>query len=434
MTASPHWDALWRNVRIATLVAPTPNDSRYGRYGELLAADGSPGNAAQAALAVKDGRIVWIGRQADLPAQARATLEHDGGGRWLTPGLIDCHTHLVYGGNRAREFEMRLEGQSYEAIARAGGGILSTLRATRDADEDTLHAAAWRRLVPLLREGVTTIEIKSGYGLDTASEAKLLRVARRFAALPLTVRTTFLGAHAVPPEFTGNADGYIDLLVETMLPELVAAGLVDAVDVFCDTIGFTPAQTERVLRAAQALRVPVKIHAEQLSNQGAAALAARYQALSADHLEHLDEAGVRAMAEHGTVAVLLPGAYYFLRETRLPPLDLLRRRRVPIAIATDHNPGTSPAVSLLLMMNMACTLFRMTPAEALEGVTRYAARALGLADVGTLKIGHRADLALWDVDHPAELSYAIGANPCRQVYVAGRLRPMPDLTAPVPRL
>jgi len=423
MTDSLAWDTLWRNVRIATMAAHAPDGSRHGRYGEWLDADDKP---VEAALALKDGRIAWVGPVSDLPPHFHATELRDGGGRWLTPGLIDCHTHLVYGGNRAREFEMRLEGQSYEAIARAGGGILSTLRATRDADEDTLYLSAWRRLTPLLREGVTTIEIKSGYGLDAASEAKLLRVARRFAALPLTVRTTFLGAHAVPPEFTGNADAYVDLLVDTLLPQMVSAGLVDAVDVFCETIGFTPSQTERVLRAAAALQVPVKIHAEQLSNQGAAALAARYDALSADHLEHLDEAGVRAMAEHGTVAVLLPGAYYFLRETQLPPIDMLRRYHVPIALATDHNPGTSPATSLLLMMNMACTLFRLTPAESLAAVTRHAAQALGLPDVGTIEVGRRADFVLWDVAHPAELSYAIGANPCHQVYVAGALRTVPD--------
>lgn len=416
MTESPQWDVLWRNLRLATM---RPDASPERRYGELP--DGVNG-----ALALKDGKLAWIGAAADLPLTARAAAEYDGGGRWVTPGLIDCHTHLVYGGNRAREFEMRLEGQSYEAIARAGGGILSTLRQTRTASEDDLYRSAWRRLQPLLREGVTAIEIKSGYGLDLPSETKLLRVARRLAELPLTVRTTFLGAHAVPPEFTGNADAYLDQLIGTMLPALAAAGLVDAVDVFCETIGFTPAQTERVFRAAQAHGLPVKIHAEQLSNQAGAALAARYGALSADHLEHLDEAGVIEMARSGTVAVLLPGAFYFLRETRLPPLDLLRRHRVPIAIATDHNPGTSPVTSLLLMLNMACTLFRMTPAEALAGVTRHAAQALGLSQAGMLAVGRRADFVLWDIDHPAELSYAIGANPCHQVYVAGVLRTIPD--------
>jgi len=416
MTDMHQWDGLWRNLRLATLCEAAPADARYGELPH-----GEPG-----ALAVKDGKIAWIGAAGALPHNAQAAWEYDGGGRWVTPGLIDCHTHLVHGGNRAREFEMRLEGISYEEIARAGGGILSTLRQTRSASEDELYASALRRLTPLLQEGVTAIEIKSGYGLDLPSEAKMLRVARRFAALPLTVRTTFLGAHAIPPEYAGDADGYLDQVVENMLPALVEAGLVDAVDVFCETIGFTPAQTERVFRAARAQGLPVKIHAEQLSNQSGAALAARYGALSADHLEHLDEAGVLEMARHGTVAVLLPGAYYFLRETRLPPIALLRQHRVPMAIASDNNPGTSPVTSLLLMLNMACTLFRLTPAEALAGVTRHAAQALGLSDAGTLEIGKRADFVLWDIDHPAELSYAIGANPCHQVYVAGKLRTMPD--------
>jgi len=421
MTETLQCDALWRNVRLATLCADSP-EARYGeRPGAAL-------GAASDALAIKDGRIVWLGAAADLPTQLHAAQHFDGGARWVTPGLIDCHTHLVHGGNRAREFEMRLEGHSYEAIARAGGGILSTLRETRQASEDALYDSALRRLTPLLQEGVTAIEIKSGYGLDLPSETKLLRVARRFAALPLTVRTTFLGAHAVPPEFAGRADAYLDYLIDTMLPALAKAGLVDAVDVFCETIGFTPEQTERVFRAAQAHGLPVKIHAEQLSNQSGAALAARYQALSADHLEYLDEAGVIEMARHGTVAVLLPGAYYFLRETRLPPLDLLRKHGVPIALATDNNPGTSPVTSLLLMLNMACTLFRMTPAEALAGVTRHAAAALGLHDAGTLAVGRRADFVLWDIEHPAELSYAIGANPCHQVFVAGHLR----ITPPAP--
>jgi len=415
MSDSPQWDVLWRNVRLATLRDDAPLDARYG---ELP-------NGESGALALKDGKIAWIGAASALPRRANAAQEYDGGGRWVTPGLIDCHTHLVHGGNRAREFEMRLEGLSYEEIARAGGGILSTLRQTRAASEDELYSSALRRLIPLLREGVTAIEIKSGYGLDLPSEAKMLRVAQRFSALPLTVRTTFLGAHAIPPEYAGDADGYLNQVIDMMLPALAEAGLIDAVDVFCETIGFSPAQTERVFRAAQAHGLPVKIHAEQLSNQSGAALAARYDALSADHLEHLDEAGVMAMARHGTVAVLLPGAFYFLRETRLPPIALLRQHRVPMAIATDNNPGTSPVTSLLLMLNMACTLFRLTPAEALAGVTRHAARALGLNDAGTLEPGKRADFVLWNIDHPSELSYAIGANPCHQVYVAGKLRTLP---------
>ncbi len=419
MNNSPRWDVLWRNVRLATLRADAPPDARYGELPQ----------GGMGALALKDGKIAWLGAANALPGKACATQEYDGGGRWVTPGLIDCHTHLVHGGNRAREFEMRLEGLSYEEIARAGGGIISTLRQTRAASEDELYASALRRLTPLLREGVTAIEIKSGYGLDLPNEAKMLRVARRFSALPLTVRTTFLGAHAIPPEYAGNADGYLDQVVDAMLPALVEAGLVDAVDVFCETIGFTPAQTERVFRAAHAHGLPVKIHAEQLSNQSGAALAARYDALSADHLEHLDEAGVIEMARHGTVAVLLPGAFYFLRETRLPPIALLRRHQVPLAIASDNNPGTSPVTSLLLMLNMACTLLRLTPAEALAGVTRHAAQALGLHQAGTLEPGKRADFVLWNIDHPAELSYTIGANPCHQVYVAGTLRTTPDAPA-----
>jgi len=415
MSDSPKWDVLWRNVRLATLRDDAPPDARYG---ELP-------NGESGALALKDGKIAWLGPAGALPRTANAAQEYDGGGRWVTPGLIDCHTHLVHGGNRAREFEMRLEGLSYEEIARAGGGILSTLRHTRAASENELYTSALGRLIPLLREGVTAIEIKSGYGLDLPSEAKMLRVARRFSALPLTVRTTFLGAHAIPPEYAGDADGYLDQVIDSMLPALAEAGLIDAVDVFCETIGFSPAQTERVFRAALAHGLPVKIHAEQLSNQSGAALAARYDALSADHLEHLDEAGAIAMARHGTVAVLLPGAFYFLRETRLPPIALLRQHRVPMAIATDNNPGTSPVTSLLLMLNMACTLFRLTPAEALAGVTRHAALALGLNDAGTLEPGKRADFVLWNIDHPSELSYAIGANPCHQVYVAGKLRTLP---------
>lgn len=399
------WDSIWINARLAAM----PAESGYGAIDS-------------AALAVQDGKIAFAGRVADLPAapQALAKAVHDVKGRWITPGLIDCHTHLVYGGNRAREFELRLKGASYEDIAKAGGGIASTVAATREADEDTLFSLALARLAPLLREGLTAIEIKSGYGLDTKTEIKILRVAtklREYAGL--RVQRTFLGAHALPPEYKGRADDYIALVCDEMLPAIAREGLADAVDAFCDNIGFTPAQTERVFKAAQGLGLPVKLHAEQLSNQSGAALAARYRALSADHLEYLDEDGIKAMAESGMVAVLLPGAFYFLRETKLPPVDLLRKHNVPVAIATDHNPGTSPASSLLLMLNMACTLFRLTPEEALRGVTRNAARALGWDDCGALEAGKRADFALWSIDDPAELSYRFGVNPCCGVVRGG---------------
>ncbi|HEY8608916.1 MAG TPA: imidazolonepropionase [Noviherbaspirillum sp.] len=391
----PAWDAVWVNVRLATMAEP-------GAYGEIP--DG--------AVAVRNGRIAWVGPRAALPACA--AIVHDGGGCLLTPGLIDCHTHIVYAGNRSEEFEARLNGASYEEIAQRGGGILSTVRATRAASEQALFDASLPRVKALMAEGVTTLEVKSGYGLDPESEAKMLRVARRFGeALPLRVKTTFLGAHALPPEYAGRADDYIDMLCGEMLPALHAAGLVDAVDAYCDRVGFTAAQTERVFRAARARGLPVKLHAEQLSDQDGAALAARYGGLSADHLEHLSASGVAAMAAAGTAAVLLPGAYYFLRETRLPPLEALRDAGVPLALATDCNPGTSPMTSLLLAMNMGCTLFRMTPLEALAGVTRNAAAALGVGhEAGTLAPGKRADFALWRVERPAELAYAIGANPC----------------------
>ena len=397
---------VWSNCDVATC----QSDATDG-YG--LIRDG--------ALVIEGETVAWVGPRAQLPAKYREphVQQHDAQGALLTPGLIDCHTHLVYGGQRANEFELRLNGATYEEVARAGGGIVSTVRATREADESTLAQQSQRRLNDLLKEGVTTVEIKSGYGLALAHEAKCLRVARALGQHnPVTVRTTFLGAHAVPPEFAGRPDDYIDAVV-AMMPTLAKEGLVDAVDAFCDSIGFTLAQTERVFAQAKHLGLPVKLHAEQLSDSDGAALAARYQALSCDHLEWLSERGAQAMAQAGTVAVLLPGAFYFLRETRLPPINWLRQHQVPMAISTDCNPGSSPCTSLLLMLNMACTLFRMTPQEALLGVTRHAAQALGLTDRGSLVAGQRADVVFWDVQSPAELCYAMGANPRRQTLLAG---------------
>ena len=395
---------LWRNANVATLQGSTP----WGWIDE-------------GALLTQGDRIVWVGKASDLPAVHANQVkdEYDLGGALLTPGLVDCHTHLVYGGLRAAEFEQRLQGASYEQIARAGGGIRSTVAATRAASDEELLASATGRAHSLMAGGVTTIEIKSGYGLSEWDEARCLRVARALGqTLPLTVRTTYLGAHAVPPEFAGRADDYVDAVCAWM-PALQAEGLVDAVDAFCENIGFTPAQTRRVFEAARALGLPVKLHAEQLSDQGGAALAAEFGALSCDHLEHLSESGIRAMQAAGTVAVLLPGAYYFLRDTQLPPIDALRAHGVPMAIATDHNPGTSPGLSLLLMLNMACTLFRLTPEEALRGATANGARALGLHDRGTLAAGQRADFCVWDLEHPNELAYWFGHNPCRRTVVGG---------------
>jgi imidazolonepropionase len=378
---------------------------------------------ADGAMVVRDGRIAWIGAAHALPTSCAGLPRHDAGGRWITPGLVDCHTHLVFAGQRADEFALRLQGASYEDIARRGGGIVSTVRSTRLASEEQLFQASAPRLEALLAEGVTAVEIKSGYGLDLETERKQLRVARRLAErYPVSVYTTFLGAHAVPPEYAGRADEYIEYVGGTVLPALAGEGLVDAVDVFCERIGFTPAQSERVLAAASGLDIPVKVHAEQLSNCGGAQLAARYRALSADHLEHLDEAGAMALREAGSVAVLLPGAFYFLRETKLPPLDLLRRHGVPIALASDANPGSSPTTSLLLMLNLACTLFRMTVGEALAGVMQHAARALGQAQRhGALEAGHDADFVVWDIDSPAELAYWFGHNPCRCVVRGGHI-------------
>lgn len=380
--------------------------------------------AAPGALALIGGRIAWAGAEADLPALdlSRHDLpRHDLGGRLVTPALIDCHTHLVHAGHRAREFELRLEGASYEEIARAGGGIVSTVAATRAATEEELVAQALPRLDALLAEGVATVEVKSGYGLDLDTELRMLRAARRLEALrPVRIRTSFLGAHAVPPEYQGRPDAY---LAEICLPALHAAhaqGLVDAVDGFCEGIAFSPAQIARVFEAARALGLPVKLHAEQLSHQGGAALAAKHGALSADHVEYATEADARLMAGAGTVAVLLPGAFYFIRETQVPPVAAFRAQGVPMALASDCNPGSSPLTSLLLTMNMACTLFRLTPLEALAGVTTHAARALGLADCGRLAPGLRADLAIWDVETPAELCYRIGFNPLHARIFGGR--------------
>lgn len=371
------------------------------------------------AVRVEGGQITWVGSEGDAPA-VPASERVDLRGRLLTPGLIDCHTHLVYGGNRAREFEMRLQGESYEAIARAGGGIVSTVRATREADEATLFDAAAKRLDRLLNEGVTTVEIKSGYGLDTATEAKMLRVARGLGeSRPVEVVTTFLGAHALPPEFRDERAGYLRLVVEEMLPQVAAAGLADAVDGFCEGIAFTVEEMETVFDAAEALGLPIKLHAEQLSDLGGAAMAARRGALSCDHLEYLGPDGIAAMAGAGSVAVLLPGAFYYLHETREPPVADLLAAGVPIAVATDLNPGSSPVGSLLTAMNMACVLFGLTPEQALCGVTIQAARALDLTDRGRIAPGQRADLAVWDVDRPGELAYPLGVNPCTAVFHGG---------------
>lgn len=366
----------------------------------------------RASIVIEDGRIVWVGADADLPASYRDAPSSGLEGRLVTPGLIDCHTHLVYGGDRAREFEMRLEGASYEAIARAGGGILSSVRNTREANEEELLALALPRVDTLLREGVTTLEIKSGYGLDIASELKMLRVARRIGELrPVHIVTTWLAAHALPPEFKDDRAGYIDRVVIAGMDQGHAEGLIDAVDGFCEGIAFSVEEMARIFEHARTLGLPVKLHAEQLSDLGGAAMAAEHGALSADHLEYLGEDGIEAMAKAGTVAVLLPGAFYTLRETQYPPIQALREAGVAIALATDSNPGTSPLTSILLTMNMGATLFRMTPAECLRAVTRNAARALALADRGVIVPGARADLAIWDVRHPAELSYRIGFNP-----------------------
>lgn len=404
------WDRLWINAHLATM---TEGGDAYGAI-------------ENAAIATKGDRIAWTGAVSDLPGKPDTLADEvvDAGGGWITPGLIDCHTHLVFGGDRAGEFEMRLNGASYEEIARAGGGIVSTMRATREADDAILYDAAVPRLRNLIRDGVTTVEIKSGYGLETESEIKQLRVARRLGdALPVDVRTTFLGAHALPPEFDGRSGDYIDLVADEMMPRVAAEGVADAVDAFCEGIGFSPDETARVFDAARAHGLPVKLHADQLSDLGGAALAAKYNGLSADHLEYTSTGGAKAMAATGTVAVLLPGAFYTLRETKQPPIEAFREHGVPIAIASDFNPGSSPVPSLFLMLNMAAILFRLTPEEALAGVTRNAARALGLGDDrGTLEAGKRADFALWDIGQPAELVYWAAYAPLTGVVKDGHDR------------
>ena len=383
---------------------------------------GDYGLIPDAALVMDRDRIAWVGPRADLPSDFRTLPQTDLGGRLITPALIDCHSHMVHAGHRATEFEMRLQGASYEEIARAGGGILSTVRATRAASLDDLLATALPFIDAAIAEGVATLEVKSGYGLDTETELRMLRAARRIETLrPITIRTSFLGAHAIPPEYAGQSDSYMDQVCIPTLRAAHAEGLVDAVDGFCEGIAFSPAQIERLFVAATALGLPVKLHAEQLSNLGGAALAARFGALSADHLEYLDDAGMAAMAAAGTVAVILPGAFYTLRETQSPPIAALRAIGVPMAVASDMNPGSSPMASILLAMNMACTLFRLTPAEALAGTTRHAARALGLADRGQIAPGLRADLAIWSCGHPAELAYRIGFNPLYLRIIGGAL-------------
>lgn len=396
------FSTLFRNAQIATM---TPGKS----YGLI----------ENGAVVISADRIKWVGAEKELPDEFAGLQGKNLEGRLVTPALIDCHTHLVYGGSRATEFELRLNGASYEEIARNGGGILSTVTATRNASEDELLAQSLPRLDAFLAEGVATIEIKSGYGLDIETEIKMLRVARQLGKeRSVRVKTSFLGAHAIPPEFSGKADAYIDFVCEEVLPAVHYENLADAVDGFCENIAFSPNQISRVFEKAKSFGLPVKLHAEQLSNLGGATLAAKYGALSADHLEFLDQTGVEVMGESGTVAVLLPGAFYTLRETQLPPLDSLRKAEVPIAIATDCNPGSSPLTSILLCMNMSCTLFRMTPEEALCGVTIVAAQALGIGDeVGTIEVGKKAELAVWNVDQPAELAYRVGFNPLEEMVI-----------------
>jgi imidazolonepropionase len=404
-TTEAAWDCLITDCHVATLAGTEG-------YGEIR----------DAAIGIQEGRIAWIGREEDLPEIAEEALDEVSlNGNWVTPGLIDCHTHLVYGGQRANEFEMRLHGASYEEIAKAGGGIVSTVKATRAASLEELVGSAGKRLEHLLEEGVTTIEIKSGYGLDLESERRMLLAARQLEAeYPVNVVTTCLAAHALPPEYAGRQSAYVDLVCETIIPTLAQEGLVDAVDAFCEKIAFTPTETERIFQTAQKLRLPVKLHAEQLSDMKGAVLAAKYEALSADHVEYVAEDGAEAMGKAGTVAVLLPGAFYCLRETKVPPIDLFRKHGVKMAVSTDSNPGTSPTLSLRLMLSMACAFFRLTPQEALRGITINAAAALGIDDThGSLEVGKVADLCVWQVSQPAELAYWIGGNPCRAVMKNG---------------
>ena len=396
-----------------------PNhNSGIWHNGRIVAA-GNPGQVIErGTIVVQNGVIVWLGQDDELPAHFAAAGEHyDLAGQWVTPGLIDCHTHLVYGGNRADEFAARLQGATYEEIARAGGGILSTVRATRAISAEALFQQASHRIEALLAEGVMVIEVKSGYGLNLETERKMLQVARRLGReYPVTIYTTFLGLHALPAEYQSRTEEYVTLVCETMLPQLYEEGLIDAVDAFCENIGFTVAQSERLYQSAQRLGVPIKMHAEQLSNMGATRLAAKYQALSSDHLEYLNEVDIAAMKDANMVAVLLPGAFYFLREKQLPPIELLRQYQVPMAIATDSNPGTSPSLSLLLMLNMACTLFRMTVTEVLQGVTLCAAQALGKSHQhGQLAVGRYADFVVWNIDSVTELAYWNGFNRCSAV-------------------
>jgi imidazolonepropionase len=403
--SDPRWDRLLLNATLATFAGDAP-------YGLI----------ERGAIGVQHGRIAWVGRMDALPdaPHTLASKVESLDGALVTPGLIDCHTHLVFGGDRAHEFDLRLNGATYEEIARAGGGIVSTVAATRAASEERLFAQSLPRAQALLADGVTTLEIKSGYGLELESERRMLRVARHIGReLGISIRTSFLGLHALPPEYADRRGDYVTLVCDELLPTLAAEGLVDAVDAFCETIGFSHDETRRVFERAKQLGIAVKLHAEQLSDRDGAALVAEYGGLSADHLEHLSESGVQAMAAAGTVAVLLPGAYYALRETKLPPIELLRTHGVPMAIATDCNPGTSPLLSLRLAAGMACTLFRLTPEEALRGVTAHAARALGLNDRGTLAAGQRADLVVWEAKQPAELCYWIGGRLVRQVWLGG---------------
>lgn len=403
------WDQVWIDVNVATM-----SPSVSAPYGAIT----------DAAIAVKGGKIAWVGPRSDLPEfDVLSTPVYRGKGGWITPGLIDAHTHLVFAGSRANEFELRLQGASYEEIARSGGGIISTVKACREASEAELFELGRKRLNALAKEGVTTVEIKSGYGLDTETELKLLRVARELGKHHhVDVKTTFLGAHAIPPEYKNDVEGYVDLVINEMLPAVIEAGLADAVDVFCENIAFSVEQTERILSAAKKAGLDIKLHAEQLSNLGGSAMAAKLGAKSVDHIEYLDEDGIIALSKSGTCATLLPGAFYFLRETQMPPIELLRKHKVPMVLASDYNPGSSPLCSSLLMLNMGCTLFRLTPEEALAGMTRNAAKALGIEDkVGVLEVGMQADFCLWDITTPAELSYTYGVGTCLEVVKNGHL-------------